>query len=874
MLQPDFKTWNSIIRNLCVDVRYNEALSLFHQCLRASGGFKPDYQVFASILKSCAALLAGNLGRALHSYVLKQGHVSCHAISKALLNMYAKCSALDECQKLFNQLDRCDSVMWNIVLSGFSGSKRYDADVIRTFRAMHMNGEAKPNSVTVAIILPVCARLGDLDAGKSVHAYVIKSGLEVDNLAGNALVSMYAKCGLVSNAYAVFNNIIYKDVVSWNAMIAGFSENKFLVDAFTLFGSMLKGPMQPNYATIVSILPICATFGKNVAYSCGRQIHSYVLHRNELSADVSVSNALISFYVKVGRFIEAESLFWAMDSRDLVSWNAVIAGYTSNNEWLKALHLFNKLTSVELLLPDSVTIVSILPACAQLRSLHVGKMIHAYIFRHPYLLEDTAVGNALISFYSKCGNVEAALHTFSMLSMKDLISWNSILDTFGENGHHTKFLNMLNLMLREEVRPDSITILTIVHFCASLFREENVKEVHCYSLKSGYLPYDTASTVGNAMLDAYSKCSNMEYANKMFRNLSEKRDLVTCNSLISGYVSLGSHNDANMIFNEMSETDLTTWNLMVRVYAENDCPEEALSLYYELQSRGMKPDALTIMSLFPVCTQMASVHLLRQCHGYITRSCFEDVRLNGTLLDAYAKCGMIKYANKLFQSSIEKDLVMFTAMISGYAMHGMSEEALRIFFHMLELGINPDHVVFTSVLSACSHAGRVDEGLEIFYSIEKMYGIQPTMEQYACVVDLLARGGRINDAYDLVIRLPIQADAHVWGTLIGACKIHNEVEWGSIVADQLFKIEDKDIGNYVVMSNLYAADARWDEVLEIRRLMRNRDLKKPAGCSWIEVKKTRNVFVAGDYSHPQRSIIYSTLYTLDQQIKEPVEFLV
>ncbi|KDP24213.1 hypothetical protein JCGZ_25870 [Jatropha curcas] len=188
---------------------------------------------------------------------------------------------------------------------------------------------------------------------------------------------------------------------------------------------------------------------------------------------------------------------------------------------------------------------------------------------------------------------------------------------------------------------------------------------------------------------------------------------------------------------------------------------------------------------------------------------------------------------------------------------------------MLELGVKPDHIIITSVLSACRHAGLVDEGLKIFYSIEKVHGMRPTMEQYSCVVDLLARAGRIDDAYSLVTGMPIEANANVWGTLLGACRVYHEVEIGHAVAEHLFKIEANNIGNYVVLSNLFAADARWDVVMEIRKLMRMRGLKKPAGCSWIELERRKNVFVAGDSSHPQRTNIYSVLSILDLQSKEP-----
>ncbi|CAK9162318.1 unnamed protein product [Ilex paraguariensis] len=850
-----------------------EVSSLFFQKIRCSVGFKPDYKDFAATLKSCAAVSDVKLGKALHSHAVKLGHYSCQFVSKALLNMYAKCKAFDDCQKLFYQINHCDVVMWNIVLSGFSGSRIHDTEVMRLFYAMHIGEDPKPNSISIAIILPVCARSGALSVGKSVHSYVIRSGLVSETLVGNALVSMYAKAACVCNdAYAVFRGMADKDVVTWNAMIAGFAENKLMDDAFNLFRLMLKGPIQPNYATIANILPVCAFLEENMAYHTGKEIHSYVLRQTDLIADLSVINALMSFYLKIGRVKEAEFLFRLMNVRDLVSWNSIIAGYASNGECLKALESFLKFLSMEMTGPDSVTLVSILPACASLYYLHVGKQIHGYIIQHPGQCDDTAVGNALISFYAKCSDIESAFRTFLLIYKKDLISWNAMLDAFAERQLEIRFVELLHCMFREGIRPDSVTMLIMIQFCATACKVNKVKEVHGLSIRSGLLHSDSEPTLGNAIIDAYAKGGNMEYASEIFESLSGKRNVVTCNSLISGYVSYGSHGDADMIFRRMSERDLTTWNLMVRVYAENDCPAQALSLFHELQKHGVKPDAMTIMSILPVCAQMASAHLLRQCHGYVVRACFKDIHLKGALLDVYSKCGTIECAYKLFHSTPHKDLIMFTAMVGGYAMHGMGEEALRIFFHMLELRIRPDHVIITAVLSACSHAGLVDEGLRIFYSIEEIYGIKPTMEQYACVVDLLSRGGQVRDAYSFVVGMPIEANANIWGTLLGACRTHHDVEMGCIVADHLFKVKSDDIGNYIVMSNLYASNSKWDGVLEIRKLMRMRDLKKPAGCSWIEVERRKNVFMAGDYSHPQRSIIYSILSLLDQQSKELYQF--
>lgn len=859
-----------MIRTASTNSRDNEAPSLFLQNIQHSVCSRSDHQVFTSILKACAAISAIKLGKVVHGFIVKTGHVTCQSIYKAILNMYAKCGSFRSCQKVFDEMGHSDPVAWNIVLSGFSKNQTHDAKVMSLLYKMHTSNLSKPSSVTVAIALPVCARLQDLNAGKSLHCYVIKSGLESDTLIGNALVSVYAKCGLVLNdAYSVFNGIYYKDVVSWNAMISGFSENALTDNAFKMFLWMMKGNIEPNYATIVSILPVCA-ITKNIDDPCriGKEIHGYALRHTDLREDISVFNALTSFYLRVGQMELAEVVFRSMKFRDLVSWNAIIAGFAANNEWLKALKMFSKFLFMKNFELDSVTLISILPVCAHLQKLQVGEMIHGYILRHSYLVDCTEVGNALISFYSNFDELEAAVNTFSMMSKRDLISWNAMLDAYAESACETQFAHLFHGMFIEGIRPDSITMLSIIRCFSSILRVKKVKEAHGYSIRTGFLSSDVEPTLTNAILDAYAKGGSMDYALKIFESLSEKKNVVTCNSIISGYINCGSHDNAHMLFKNMNEMDLTTWNLMIRAYAQNDNPYQALTLFYELQLQGRKPDTMTLMSLLPVCAKMASFHLLRQCHGYTIRSCFGDICLKGAILDVYSKCGSISCAYKLFKSTPHKDLVMFTAMVSGYAIHGMGNEALKIFYHMLQLGVTPDHVIITAVLSACSHSGLLDQGLRIFNSICKVHSIKPTLEHYACVVDLLTRGGRMRDAYLFVKTMPIEANANIWGTLLGGCRTHGEVELGRIVAGRLLELEADDIGSYVVMSNLYASDGRWDDVMQIRKMMKARDLKKSAGCSWIEFERKKNVFIAGDSAHPQRSIIYSTLKILDQQIKE------
>ncbi|XP_024012157.1 putative pentatricopeptide repeat-containing protein At5g08490 isoform X2 [Eutrema salsugineum] len=813
-----------------------EVLRQFVQNFRFSSGFGIDHRVFSDVVKACASVSELTSGRALHGTVAKLGHMACNEVSKSVLNMYAKCRRIDDCQKLFRQMNSVDPVVWNILLTGLSNSCAHET--MRFFKAMHFADEPKPSSVTFAIVLPVCVRLGNSYNGKILHSYIIKIGLDEDTLVGNALVSMYAKCGIVfPDAYTVFDSIADKDVVSWNALIAGFSENNMKSDALRLFSLMLKEPIEPNYATIANILPVCASMDKNIAYGCGRQIHGYVVQRSWLQTHVNVCNSLVSFYLRVGRIGEAASMFTRMGSKDLVSWNVVIAGYASNCEWFKALQLFQILVHKGDVSPDSVTIVSILPVCAQLSNLTIGKEIHSYILRHSYLLEDTSVGNALISFYARLGDTRAAYWAFSLISKKDIVSWNAILDVFADSPKHSQFMNLLRHLFDEAVILDSVTILSIVKFCTNVLGVGKVKEVHGYSVKAGLLDGEKEPMLGNALLDAYAKCGNVEYAHKIFQGLSKRKTLVTYNSMLSGYVNSGSHDDAQILFREMSTTDLTTWSLMVRIYAESCCPSEAIDVFHEIQARGMRPNTVTIMNFLPVCAQIASLHLVRQCHGYIIRGGLGDIRLQGTLLDVYAKCGSLKNAYSVFQSDAHRDLVMFTAMIAGYAVHGL-----------------------------------IQDGLRIFDSIKTVYGMKPTMEQYASVVDLLSRGGRLDDAYSFITQMPVEPNGNIWGTLLRACTTYSRMDLGRSVADLLLQAESEDTGNYILMSNMYAADGKWEVVKELRNLMKKKKMIKPAGCSWLEVDGEMNVFMSGNCSHPRRNSISDLLHALYLQMKEPVTF--
>ncbi|XP_052143296.1 putative pentatricopeptide repeat-containing protein At5g08490 [Oryza glaberrima] len=831
-------------------------------------GLRPNRLALAAAVKSSSALPdcrgGAALGRCLHGLAVKVGYADGTVVAKAVMDMYGRIGSLVDAHTVFDEMSCSDAVCRNILITASSRAGLYN-DVFHLFRAMLASGvdESMPTAVTVAVVLPVCAKLRVLRAGRSIHGYVIKTGLEFNTLSGNALVSMYAKCGgsiAMDDAHLAFSTICCKDVVSWNSIIAGYSENGLFEEALALFGQMISEECLPNYSTLANVLPFCSLVEYGRHY--GKEIHGFVV-RHGLEMDISVSNALMAHYSKVCEMRAVESIFRSSKMGDIVTWNTVIAGYVMNRYPSRALKLFQGLLFAGMA-PDSVSLISLLTACAQVGNLRVGIRVHGYIFRHPELLQEISLMNALVSFYSQCDRFDAAFRSFITIQNKDSVSWNAILSACANSEHHIEqFFRLLGEMWHDVTQWDSVTILNIIRmstFCGI----KMVRESHGYSLRVGYTG---DSSVANAILDAYAKCGYLHDAETLFRSLAG-RNIVTGNTMISCYLKNNCVEDAEMTFNHMAEKDLTTWNLMSRLYAQNDLCDQAFCLFHQLQSEGLSPDTISITNILSACIHLSSVQLVKQCHGYMLRASLEDIHLEGALLDAYSKCGNIANAYNLFQVSLHKDLVIFTAMIGAYAMHGMAEKAVELFSKMLTLDIKPDHVVLTALLSACSHAGLVDAGIKIFKSIREIYGVEPTEEHCACMVDLLARSGRLQDAYSFALDMPPHVvNANAWGSLLGACKVHGEVKIGQLAADRLFSMEAEDIGNYVIMSNIFAADDKWESVEHVRKLMKSKDMKKPAGCSWIEVEKTRHLFVASDVQHQDRFSIYDVLGSLYQQIR-------
>lgn len=338
----------------------------------------------------------------------------------------------------------------------------------------------------------------------------------------------------------------------------------------------------------------------------------------------------------------------------------------------------------------------------------------------------------------------------------------------------------------------------------------------------------------NAMIDGYAKSGNLASARKLFDKMPE-RNKVSFTSLIDAYAKAGDMVSARSLFDKLKDRDLFSWSAVISGYAQNGRPGEALKIFSDFYEQNIRPDEFIVVGLMSACAQLGSLTLAKWVDSYITRCSIDtnNSRVFIGRIDMNAKCGNMERASLLFDSMPDKNVVSYCSMMQGYLLHGSGAKAVELFSQMLEEGLSPDNVSFTVVLTACSHAGLVEEGKKYFALMRNEFSIVPSSDHYACMVDLLGRSGKLKEAYELIESMPVEPHAGAWGALLGACRVHCDIELGDIVAKKLFKIEPQNAGNYVSLSNIYAASDRWEDVSDVRTMMRGRGVRKIPGCTFI-----------------------------------------
>eukprot|EP01018_Ginkgo_biloba_P008462 Gb_26311 [translate_table: standard] len=483
--------------------------------------------------------------------------------------------------------------------------------------------------------------------------------------------------------------------------------------------------------------------------------------------------------------------------------------------------------------PDSSIYASLLQRCVKMKALPEGKLVHAHIIQTGFN-PDTYLDTKIVILYAMCGSLLDARRGFDKMPERNVVSWNAMIAAYARHGCCEQALTLFYDMHQNGVQADEFTYASVLPACAKLAALEQGKEVHEDVIRTGFL---SDIFVANALLDMYAKCGNTK--------------------------------DAFHVFDKMSERDVVSWSAMISGYADNGYFDEALKLFRQMQVTGMEPNSVTFACVLSTCANLAALHEGKEVHGDVIRSGFQyDIVVGNALVDMYAKCGSIEYARNVFDKMRRRVVVSWNAMIGGYAMHGCGKQALQLFEQMKYRGIKPDHVTFIGVLSACCHAGLLDDGWHYFHCMSRDYDITPSLAHYGCMVDLLGRTGCLEDAEDFINKMPIKPGVAVWRSLLGACRIHANIELGERVAGRLFESDPENAGHYVLLSNIYAAAGRWDDVEKVRKMMKEMGIEKVPGCSWIEVDNKVYTFFVGDRSYPQKQEICVMLERLSGQMKE------
>ncbi|CAH8306873.1 unnamed protein product [Eruca vesicaria subsp. sativa] len=461
--------------------------------------------------------------------------------------------------------------------------------------------------------------------------------------------------------------------------------------------------------------------------------------------------------------------------------------------------------------------IEILQLCGRNGDFQEAKACHGKIIRLGSHGDDVTLLNVLINSYSKCGFVELARKVFDGMRERSLVSWNTMIGLYTRKKMELEALNMFLEMRKEGVEFSEFTISSVLSACGVNCDALECTQLHCLSLKACI---DTHVYVGTALLDLYAKC--------------------------------GMIKESVQVFEFMQDKSSVTWSSMVAGYVQNKSYEEALLLYRKGQRMSLEQNQFTLSSVICACSNLAALIEGKQMHSVIHKSGYAtNVFVASSVVDMYAKCGSLRESYVIFSEVEEKNIELWNTIISGFAKHARPKEVMILFEKMQQDGMQPNEVTFSSLLSVCAHTGLVEEGRRFFKFMRSKYGVLPNVVHYSCMVDVLGRAGLLSEAYELIKSIPFDPTASIWGSLLASCRVYKNLELAEVAAKKLFELEPENAGNHVLLSNIYAANKQWEEISKSRKLLRDSEVKKVRGKSWVEIKDKVHIFSVGESGHPR-----------------------
>ncbi|XP_012079120.1 pentatricopeptide repeat-containing protein At2g22410, mitochondrial isoform X1 [Jatropha curcas] len=586
-----------------------------------------------------------------------------------------------------------------------------------------------------------------------------------------------------------------------------------------------------------------------------KQIHAQIVLNGLNHQTLTISKVISFCAVTDTRNLDyAQLVFNQITQPNKFMYNSLIRGYSNSNEPIKSILLYRQMIDSGLS-PNEFTLPFVLKACASKSAFWVSLLVYGQAQKLG-LGCHVCVQNGLINAFIWCGFINFAKNVFDDMSERTLVSWNSMIGGYAKVGWCKEAFLLFKDMRETRIEPDKFTLVNLLTVCSQSCNIHLGRFLHLHIEITG-LEIDLI--VRNALLDMYAKCGHLQLAERLFDQMSDK-NVVSWTSMISAYAKHGLVEFAQKKFDKMTMKNVVSWNSMISCHVQAGQCKEALNLFHGMHNLGVMPNESTLVCVLSACSQIGDLVTGKKIHRYICSiSSIDSVNLWNSVIDMYAKCGALGLAIDIFNKMPTKNLVSWNAIIGALALHGCGLEAIKLFEKMQAEGICPDEITFTLLLSACSHCGLVDIGRDYFYKMRSVYGIVHEIEHYACMVDLLGRGGRLDEAMMLIRGMPMKPDIVIWGALLGACRTHGDVRIGKQILKQLLELKPSGSGVYVLLSNLFFEAGKWEGMKNIRKLMNNHEIIKCRGISSIEVEGCIYEFMVDDSRLEVSSNVYSLL---------------
>lgn len=667
-----------------------------------------------------------------------------------------------------------------------------------------------PDAITFRLILTACDELSDRSFFLQIHACLAKVAAffsESDLLVlYTKMIGLCFKFGLDSHASKVFDKMPERDAMVFSAMMVGYSDIGAFHDGLVLFMKMIeRGDVEMNAHIYSCALLSCA---RNLNLQMGRQIHSHVI-KSRFGSDSFVGTGLVDLYAKCDAMDCAIGAFSEICAPTVVSWNALLAGKLTCAECLSLLNTMRQNGIV----PDQVTFGS---AFQTLKNSNFPPFIlmqlHGLALKMVDIPSDMFISSALFEAYINQGHFLEAKRFAEGMKEKDDGAINVIIQGYVKNGYQKEAIFTLIEALRNNKAIREVTLSTLL---------TNIKLCEGTLLHSLFVKFGCFS--------------------------SERKYEFVVRSFIRMYIIHKNFDHAILLFDRLHEPDIVQWSSLLSAFSQIGENVLALKFYLRMLNEEFAGPAneYTYSTLLSSCADLAAVEEGKQIHARIIKSgsrMESDTFVVSSLMQMYAKCGYIEEAWKLFEEMPKRDLPSWNTMINALSLHGFALEAIEVFNRLCtKEHVRPNDITMVAILSACARAGMVEEGYKCFKSIKK-----PTIDHYACLVDMLGRAGRLKEAIGVIQKMPFNANELIWSSLLSAAVTHGNVHIGDYSGKQLIKLNPEDPGNYIALSNLYAAARRWKDVREVRKLMKSRAGKKQPGVSWMGRVEVGNIiFTAG-----------------------------